>query len=263
MFGPTRPAWPGAPDSPTIAGTETFTIVASTIVRLPDTQAEHGQPEPAPPARSIHRGRRGRPFAHHPRSSFPHRSWRAASLGRAWSPPTDRSPTPCAVIMVLRRQIPRPGVSAASPTSRFQPPAAVTHREADPNFASSRSTSHPRPLQPTQARRIPGGRVTCIHPSRPRHRTKMHIPMAHIDRPDGDAGELGLPLADRDRRLAPGLHPRRAPRHVRLTTALLLCVVSAVVAGAGAAAASSRARTAAASAPPGAVDPAFAPWSLR
>ena len=73
--------------------------------------------------------------------------------------------------------------------------------------------------------------------------------MAHLDRPDGDAGEPSLPLADRDRRLAPGSRPRHAPSHVRLTTALLLCVVSAVVAGAGAAAASSSARTAAASAP--------------
>jgi serine protease Do len=78
--------------------------------------------------------------------------------------------------------------------------------------------------------------------------------MAHLDRPDGGAGEPGLPLADRDRRLVPGSRPRHAPRHIRLTTALVLCVVSALGAGAGAATAS--ARTSTASVSPGAVDPA-------
>ena len=56
--------------------------------------------------------------------------------------------------------------------------------------------------------------------------------MAHIPNTEGTAGDAGQPTARRGTAPAPGSRLARAPRHIGLTTALLLCVASAVAGGA-------------------------------
>lgn len=56
--------------------------------------------------------------------------------------------------------------------------------------------------------------------------------MAHIPTPDGPTGDAGHPTARSGTPPAPRTRLTRAPRHIGLTTAFLLCVASAVGAGA-------------------------------